>query len=52
MMSALQFPEIKIIAYQGLFLGRMVIKTLSPHVSLWRTGQQSKGVVALALTEH
>ena len=43
MMSVLHFPEIKIIAYQGLFL--------SLHVSLLRTGQQSKGVVALASTK-
>ena len=31
-MSVLQFPEIKIIAYQGLFLSCMVMKTLSLHV--------------------
>ena len=34
-----------------MFLGRMVMKTLSPHVSLLKTGQESKGVVSLASTK-
>ena len=35
---------------QGLFLGRMVMKTLSDHVALLKLGE-SKGVEGLALTK-
>ena len=37
-------------AYQGLFLGRMVMKTLSSHASILKIGRESKGVVSLAST--